>query len=535
MKIFKRATTNIMRQPGKSMILLFLVFILGTVLAGAISIRGAMITTEESLMMRLPAISTIEFDWESAHANTAEDVLLSTVMGRSQPTREVLHTIGNLPYVRSYDFNFSPMFFSRDLLWSIMEIDEARFPEGENMNTLAWVLDSVGAMGGTLAMFTGRGVANPELTDIEAGLITLTDGRTFTQEEIDRDAPVVVVSEAFARANHLSINSIINLENIAHNYPTMGRQGTGNFAIDRGEEAFWLNHRTLEVQVIGIFDIYREFNYESYEGWLFGAALAERANLYNRIYMPIGVAEDMLNFVNDTYLEHYDEFGATFGEGTQGIIEEIALSSIFILYDPRDLDAFSVAAEDLLADFWGMRDLSATTDHVITSMDIILQLADFVQWVAVATSIIVLTLIIVLFLRERRHEIGIYMALGDKKGRVISQILIEVGLTALVGIIMALFVGNMVSETISRNMLEQHLIEQQVTEEMRSPLAVVPWELVLFNPGELSIEEALEMYHVALDIPTMLRFVGVGSVVILASTVIPIWYVVKLEPKKILM
>jgi len=57
---------------------------------------------------------------------------------------------------------------------------------------------------------------------------------------------------------------------------------------------------------------------------------------------------------------------------------------------------------------------------------------------------------------------------------------------------------------------------------------------MLFNLGELSVEESLEMFDTSLDAATISTFVGVGTVVILLSTVIPIAYVVKLEPKKVL-
>ena len=51
----------------------------------------------------------------------------------------------------------------------------------------------------------------------------------------------------------------------------------------------------------------------------------------------------------------------------------------------------------------------------------------------------------------------------------------------------------------------------------------------------MNIEEVMAMYDISLDFNTVLRFVSIGLTVILTSTIIPIWYVVKLEPKKILM
>jgi len=50
MSIYKRAITALKRQAAKSVVLLLLTFLLGTVLAGAISVRNAIMTTEQSVI-----------------------------------------------------------------------------------------------------------------------------------------------------------------------------------------------------------------------------------------------------------------------------------------------------------------------------------------------------------------------------------------------------------------------------------------------------------------------------------------------------
>jgi len=81
-------------------------------------------------------------------------------------------------------------------------------------------------------------------------------------------------------------------------------------------------------------------------------------------------------------------------------------------------------------------------------------------------------------------------------------------------------------------MFEQELAQQ--LEVSNNTNDVIPWELTLFNSGAMSVEEVIELYDVSLDFNTALVFVSVGIAIILASTFIPIWYVVKLEPKDIL-
>jgi len=62
MNFFTRALISLKRHPVKSGILLFLILIIATALSGAISTRQAIIAIEESLMLRLPAVSTVHLD-----------------------------------------------------------------------------------------------------------------------------------------------------------------------------------------------------------------------------------------------------------------------------------------------------------------------------------------------------------------------------------------------------------------------------------------------------------------------------------------
>ena len=537
MNIFNRAMVTVVRQSGKSVILFLIIFILGIVLSGVISIRNAMVVTEESLMMRMPAIGTIGFDFESA---VADPDVSPQELGRAyqianQPTAAELSSVGHLPYVRAYDFFLQSMFFSRDLFWTKIEMDEDRLPAGADVNSLRGNVQGARAMGGQIEMFPGRGVSNPNITDIDAGLITLVAGRTFTQEEINQDAKVVVISQAFAHENDLTIGSMIELENIAHDYTTMGLEGSGNFVLDRHEERFMLAHRRLSFEVIGIFDIAQAFIYEAYEGWLFSEALFRRTDLNNRFYVPFGVAEDMLIFEAHAMLEVEARLREAFGDGEAEdmLNDDPLLESIFVLYDPRDLEAFAMEANEFLPEFWEIRDLRAVDDHVIASMDTLLQIADVVQWSTMSAAIVILTLIMLLFLRERRHEIGIYLALGDQKRHVLTQFLTEIGLIVLMAIVLSLFAGHFLSETISSYMLEQHL--RQSGQGSGEIVDELPWELALFNPGAMPIEEVIELYQVGLSVEVMLTFTLISGAIVVLSVVVPVIYVTRLEPKQILM
>jgi len=539
MNAFKRAITNIKRQPGKSGILLCLILILAILLSGAISVRQAINNTEESMMMRMPAIATLSLNVEAAaeEAGISIQQLGPEFWQADRPTIDELSAVGNLPYVRAYDSFMITSLFSRDLEWAMIEIDEQQLPPDVSLSSLQIAVSGIREWGGYVESFGGRGVANPDLTDIDAGLIELVSGRTFTQEEINNGEQVVIVSQLFAQTNNLYVGAIIEFENNVYNYAEFSREGIGDFTAHWHEERFMVAHRMLEFEVIGIFDTYREFNYQNYSDWGIGLSLTEEARIHNRIYMPISVAEDILIFHNEAVLSILDELLELFTHYNADdlVQEEPWVESIFVLYDSRYLDAFQTSGSELLPGFWEIDDLRSVNAGVITSMDTVRGIADLILVATAGATIIILTLIITLLLRDRRQEIGIYMALGEKKIKVITQFLTEITIVSTVAITIALFAGNGISAVISRNLLEQNLIENAQQNDNRFGGATIPWELALFNPGELSIEEILAMYDTSLELEVTVTFISIGIVVVFLSTVIPIAYIVKLQPKKILM
>jgi len=534
MNPFKRALTNIKRQPAKTAVLLMLIFILGTVLSAAISVRTAIITTEEAVMMRMPAVSTIYLDHIEAAGYHELPMFDPSLWRDGRPTVYDIAAVGQLPYVRAYDFYLSNRLLSFELEWAIPQVDESRI-RGLSENDLEQAISGTRFWHENAAeSFPVRGVNNPAITEIEAGLLSLATGRTFSSEEIENGAMVAVISQNFANINNLYVGATLSISSAVHNEIAMVEEEIFSFAEGWLVERFMVHHEILEFEIIGIFDVEHELNYENYQGWALSRPLSELASLHNRIYIPITVADSILRTEHEADLELLAQRRELWPhEAWPEDEEEPLLETIFLLYDPRDLVVFTEAASALLPGFWYVMDLSGVFYNVISSMDTMLEIADLILLLAAGATIITLTLTITLLLRDRKGEIGIYLALGDKKFKILIQFLTEIFVVATIGITFALFTGNILSGHISRNMLEQTLIEQ--TAELESSQQVIPWNLAIFNPAEIPLEEVMEMYDTSLNVGVVALFVGISLIVILISTIAPIMQIVKLEPKKVLL
>ncbi|MCL2559660.1 MAG: ABC transporter permease [Turicibacter sp.] len=528
MTIFEKAITSIKRQPVKNITLIVLIFILGTATLGAISVRAAIIATEENMMMRVPTVSTIQVDAASAALELGVSIHDPHIWNENRPTSDDIAAVGQLPYVRAYDFYFFWTFMSSDFEWFVPEVDESRISR-EILELLSLQLSGDHYLfDNETERFPVRAVNHPELTDIESGLLSLASGRTFYPEEIENGTMVAAVSQGFADLNNLYLGAAMPFHLVLHDDLAAQNEGI-RFGHHWLDERFMLHYELLEFEVIGIYNVEFEFNYENYQAPGTWMPLDQFANLHNQIYIPISVLDPLLLPLHESYREmraRQRESGIYINEDPEPFIH-----AFFLLYDPRDLRIFSESAEDLLPDFWGVADVSGTFAPIISSMDIILEIADLILVLAIGATVMTMTLVTTFLLRERKREIGVYIALGEKKYRILIQFLIEIGILVATGVILSLFLGSTLSTRLSRNMFEQILAEQMIESHL---LERIPSELELFNPGIIPLEEMLEMYDTSLDRQAIVIFIGVTSIIVLFSTALPIMQIIKINPKKIL-
>jgi len=522
MNLVKRAFINIKRNLGKFGLLFGLVLLLGSLASGAVSIQRAVQSTEERLIAQIPPVANIvtnDIAWDVAARELGGDRLYILPV-----TEAMVRKIGALPYVRRFDYDRTAVtLFSTEVIRYVN-----RFPNPEwnlgpfdmlDWGSLATTTNEVSVIDG-LEWFNINGVSDPDMVEIDTELIEITRGRALTQEDIDEEAPVILVSQGFADANFLDIGSTLELDAIVFDsfrgniYELEGVQETSQLLEDA------LFQSSLNVEVIGIFEVVTQINADT-DGQNFNWT----QNMLNQIYGTHGWVEA----VN----ELLDGYRPVVNNEEESTVWSYWINPVFWLYDPRDLEAFSEASAQILPEFWRIDNLASNLDTVLYSMEMMNWIADLILYTAVGATVVIVGLLIILFLRDRSQEVGLYLALGERKGKVLGQLWVEVFVISIVALNLSLVVGNFLSDGLSRVMLQNDLLQQE--EEMPWIIETTMPELAWHNPGEVTIEEMLELYDTSLDSETVLLFLGIASLTITASTLAPMGYVLKLNPKQILM
>jgi len=544
MNFIKRGGKSIRIYWGKNLLFLSIILLLGTVVAGAVIANQAINRTAERLRLSVPTITIVGEDKEAiSEFYSSFEQRAGTHFHLLEPlTSEIIRQIGALPYVQYYEYILGWSAWSR-LLEPYIPIKEG------GIDTEAYFSGYSVIRGETMrSHFSLTGVSQPDFVQLEEGLYELIQGRTFTELELDsmnEDLPTpVLIPTTVAELNDLSVGSVFNLYLSLFTPPPYADIPEEGFASLDFEDIWEHPYDTwalvaYEFEVIGLLDIDLEpaLHWESH---------AMQVSIYSSLFVPVWKVESMrMDEVESerTWKEVFNPVNDYLG------VESATLmggGAIWVLKDPLYLDDFKVAANQILPRFQTIEDFSQGFDPLTYAMGTLEEITNQALIFAIGAAIIVLSLLITLYLRDRRNELGIYLALGEKKIKIILQLLIEVTAVALIGMTLALFIGNVIARDVSQELLIHELTEGWVTEQtqmLQDPEAGRWYEELIWTTNlefaglvrALTPDELMAFFDVSLNTQTIVIFYAIGLSTVMLSAIAPTIYVLELNPKEILL
>lgn len=502
----KRAFVSVKRNKAKSILLLLLTAGFGTLMSGAIVLNQSINQVRDNLWRQLPPVVIIDRDQEVV----AESVEAGTFDWEANEnlTRNRLESIMSLSYVRSFDIFNDVIIYSRELERVLLDHPIE--------------LDQQSLNGYPVVMMELKGIINPDVLDIEMGLSELVLGRTFTAEEMNPNNPqesVAMISRELAELNGLEIGDIITLEN---NFYLSNLLDYSHYELHHPDEHI-IDDEIYSLEIIGLFEplIFPDF-----------ASNMQEAHANNAIIVPLPVVHSAMDFIIDHWQQDYLDHGIDVELETAA---ESPQRNIILLHDAADLPYFIEASEEFLPPYYKVGTFSNSVlaiERLDDSMNFFQELSTQVLWAGVGATVLALGLVILLFLRDRKGEIGIYLALGEKRKNIIKQIFIETLLPSIGGVILALILGHLVANIIGREMLVNEIISGQDFDLDDYGWSNAGAQLQWFMDGR--IEMLVENYDVSLSGRAIALFWGISITTVFISTIAPIIYMIRLNPKEIL-
>ena len=388
-----------------------------------------------------------------------------------------------------------------------------------------------------------------DMIEFHNGTYTMVDGRFYTQEEVDNNSAVAIISQGFADYNNLRIGdtftfSAFNLDELKdRTYWNENGEQKGPYSdltFEEGEEE-------IEYEVIGIYshNIMLDPGSDRYQ-WM-----SAYENPDNTILIPgyslMANSIDLVNKLREAEYNYYKQMNPE-DEYYQGDYEpytveklrdEMYLDTITVLLnDPLDVESYVNDFKAKTAETEYRRVDANNEDFKKYSkpLDSITFFANIIIWIVVAFGIIVITLIIALTLKTREYEIGVLLSLGTTKLKVVLQFFVELAIVAMIGFTIAVVSGSLVSKKVGSVVLDYAVAS--VDEESEYGEYYVddyydPWNNN-YNT-ELDYNTFIEQYNVQINPIIIVTVYAVGLGITMISILIPSMMIMRFNPKRILM
>lgn len=464
MNLFTRAFYSIKNQFFKTMILFSITFILGNIMCGAISIAEAAIDTKKDFESTYGTKISIDYDssYETAMLNNqGSDVFM----------QKYSNLILKMSHLNIYNY-----------------LDYTYVFKGLQSEKLSWK-----DMEGVLDLHLW-GTSQIQPSDFRNYYVELKEGRYFTEEELNNGKAVVLVNKDFKTSNQeeIKVNDTITMNRNVYDI-------AGNL----------LKSEPCNYQVIGIYEKTDTIGY-------FDTAYTFD-NISTRFYVP-----------NSNIIEQEKQFEAISSQNERALhYNKFIGPSFFQLKSKRYDDYFSSfyfeeikKIDEFFTPKHMMRKSSEIYAKISKPIESLTTISEFLIVMTAILTIFILNFVIFLLLRNRRHEIGILISLGEKKLKIIFQLVLEICIAGVVALGISLYTGNYLGARYSEYLLSNSIKSKQD-------------ELTYDEINQQ--QELLDNYHVSLNKQYKQQVLTIGTGVMILSSIVPVVMVTLMKPKKILL
>ena len=493
MNFFKRAILSTKSRWSKTLLLFTVITTICVLVLSGISIQTASKNAGILARQQLGATVTLKVDTEKMRENMmkSKDSASSSVEPggeRMKPTMTPLPTeyidqLKDSEYVESYLAQSSTSLLANDFTAVGSENEESSSSTQSSDKNMPQM--DQGKMGRNMGDVTLTGVSNLEQTSsFRDGNISIVEGDSITEETASNS---VIIEEALASENDLSVGDTINVSSTSD------------------EET------TYDLKIIGI--------YASSEDFTEQAMRDTASSPYNNIY---------------TSLETISEIK---GSDYENAVD----SAVFYLNDPVNVDAFIAESEktDIDFDTFKLDANDSAYEQMLGPIENISSFSKIAVFVIAIAGGLILTLIIMLSIRDRNQEIGILLSLGEKKSKIIAQFAVEILLVLVLSLGVSSVIGNSTSNLIANQLLTSEISSSENSDEANAP------EMPggdrgqnkgfggMFSPTKSNVE-VIDELDVSVSGQDFLKMSGLGVAISLVATCVPAVTVMRLNPKNIL-
>lgn len=531
MNFINRAFKNVSRKLSKTILLTLAFFLIGNLVIIGLGVASATDNAKKLTRQKMRAVVTYMVDYEAVweYADTIEDEDELNEFYAHYPSikLEYIRDLMGDERIKTANANASQMFYKTDEFDFVHLNNEAENNMGNNGQQCYYDIDGKEVCETYVEpTYFVKGNFFPSMIEIEDGDYIITEGRFYSQEEIDSNADVILISNELAKVNNLNIGDSMSL------YCGMPGSAMNN---NVGITANDLLH---EYEIIGLYDTVRQITPDSDQyDWTY-----PYENPNNMILMPATTLYmttlEMQQKQFDYYANQYpdDEYYKPENRPTEESIINQSISDVtFLLSDPLDVDAFVEEYKDGLPQFMKLDANNEEFEKLSKPLDTLNLYANFIIWLVVINAVVIITLVTALTLKTREYEIGVLLSMGTSKIKVIGQFFIELALVAVLGFTLSVASGSIIANKVGQKVLEYQIQESDLNNDEYDYgydyYSI--WDSDYTT--DVTLDDLVGEYNVSISPLIIAEIYVLGLGIVFVSIIIPSMMIMRFNPKKILM
>lgn len=482
MNFIKRAFWNMKAKKGKTLLQLFVFTVICVFVLSGLTIQSAAQKSSELARQELGGSVTLQVDrqkqMEKQQDSGEKRSFKSTPIKVSDANK-----LAALDHVKSYNYTTSASANAGN--FDAIESSSSSDSSSSSSSSNAKNSQGGGQSGPQMvqADLSIEGVISTALVDdFSDGDSKITDGRTITKSDVGKK--VTVINETLAEENDLSVGDSITIES----------------ATDEDT--------TVKLKIVGIYKTTSSGDDQA-QNFSF-------LNPYNKLYTP------------------YTATAALKGDDYKNTID----SAVYYMDDAKNMDAFVKAAKKTSIDFdtYTLNTNDQLYQQMVGPIENVASFSKNVVYLVSVAGAVILGLIVMMSIRERKYEMGVLMAIGEKRWKLIGQFLTEILIVAVIAIGLASVTGNLVANQLGNQLLSQQISSS--TDSTQTASGQMPgggggMGGKMFGHSSSNVD-VIDSLNVAVSMNDMLILGGIGILIAIIATLLPSISVLRLHPKTIL-
>ncbi|EAC3456078.1 ABC transporter permease [Listeria monocytogenes] len=496
MNFFKRAWLSMKARKGRSVLQLIIFTVVCVLILSGFTIQSAADKASELAREQLGGTVTLTVDREKQMQAMRDEAASSDSSStESKPQFESspidvsdANELAKLNHVASYNYysstqalasGFDPIESSGDTSSSSDETSTTTETQGPG-----------GGQGGPQMVDADLSISglldSATSTDFEAGTSELTSGVAITSA--DKDKNVAMVEENLAEENDWKVGD--------------------SFTVTSSD-----GNTKVTLKIVGI--------YKTTDS---GSDMAQNfsfLNPYNKVYVPYTVANTIK------------------GSNYKNTVD----SAVYTMDDAANISAFEKEAKKVDSIDWDTFKLDANDTLYQQMIGPINSVASFSKNVVYIVSIagaLILGLLVMMQVRDRKYEMGVLLAIGEKRGKLIAQFFVEILIVALVSFGLAAASSHYVAQLAGNQLLAQQnssTNETTTSTENRGPGGGGQGGPGGFGESVSNLTkntEQIKELDIQVTLEDMLKMGAIGIGIAFISVLLPATLVLRMNPKTIL-